>query len=227
MSFRHGRGIEPPAVGDPPSLPSIALFLPMTILRILLIALGLCAAARGTTVIPPSFDELVSSSELIFRGRVVAVVAQTVGEGKRQRIATRVTFAVERRLRGEIDETLVLEFLGGQVGEKSFVLSGWPTFTTGDRGVFFVENRLGRICPLVRLRHGRYRIEAGTASSPERVSRDDFTPLRTTADIVAPLAEARKSSHAALAGPAMTLAEFETHVAERSAAMPRPQSAIR
>lgn len=195
-------------------------------LRLIVLAsvflLALASTARATTVVPPTFDELVSTSELIFRGSVTAVESGWVGEGKQRRIVTRVSFAVERTLRGEAGATLTLEFLGGVVGDRALILAGWPTFAPGDRGVFFVENRTGRVCPLVRLRHGRYRVVADATSPAERIVRDDYTPLRAAADVVTPLGETTTPARAASPAPSLTLADFESQVTARSAALPHP-----
>ena len=50
------------------------------------------SSLRATTVIPPSFDELVSRAELIFQGSVTDVRSQWVGEGAQRHIVTYVTF---------------------------------------------------------------------------------------------------------------------------------------
>lgn len=208
--------------------------LPVKFIRIgiVLVGLGLLAVVRGTTVVPPSFDELVRDSELIFRGRVTAVKSDWSGEGKGRAPATWVTFAVERTLRGNAGETITLEFMGGEVGSKRLVLAGWPKFEVGDRGVFFVENREGRVCPLMRLRHGKYRIvsESENASAGvagvERVWRDDGAPLRVVAEVGAALGErAPAGVGGVVAG--MALGEFEAQIAARSAELPRKEEVVR
>lgn len=197
-------------------------------LRFLWPALLLWTVAHATTVVPPSFDELVRESELIFRGRVTAVKSDWAGEGKGRHLATWVTFTVERTLRGSAGETITLEFLGGETGMKRLRLAGWPEFAVGDRGVFFVEQRLGRVCPLLRLRHGKYRIEGGDGMV-ERVLRDDGTPLRAVADVTRPLGEAAMAERAManVATTALTLAEFETQVTARAAELPRTEAVAR
>lgn len=196
----------------------------MQIVRLVLVALCLTGAVRATSVIPPSFDELVGDAELIFRGEVTGVRSGWVGDGARRRIATWVTFAVEHALRGTAGATLTLEFLGGSVGEKALVLAGWPSFAVGERGVFFVENRQGRICPLVRLRHGRYRIVPDPGAPAGRVVRDDGSPLRSGADVAVPLADAPGRSDSAPPAASLSLAAFETAIAARSAVLPLRRS---
>ena len=55
-------------------------------LLLLFNALLVLISARATTVIPPSFDELVDQAEFIFQGTVTEVKAQWVGEGGQRHI---------------------------------------------------------------------------------------------------------------------------------------------
>jgi hypothetical protein len=52
-------------------------------------------SALATTVIPPSFDELVSRAELIFQGSVTDVRSEWTGEGAQRHIMSYVTLKVE------------------------------------------------------------------------------------------------------------------------------------
>ena len=58
-------------------------------------------AAQATTVVPPTFDELVGKAELIFQGSVTNVRSQWVGEGAQRHIASYITFAIEDAIKGE------------------------------------------------------------------------------------------------------------------------------
>ena len=64
-----------------------------------LFSLGFVATA--TTVIPPTFDELVSRAQTIFEGEVTGVQSQWIGEGSEHRIVTFVTFKVYDSLKGD------------------------------------------------------------------------------------------------------------------------------
>lgn len=197
----------------------------MLLLRFLLVLSGLLLTARATTVIPPSFDELVRDSELVFRGRVTAVQSVSRKAGARDYIATEVTFAVERTLRGTVGETLTLEFLGGNIGGRELRLAGWPRFEVGDRGIFFVEDRTGQVCPLMRLRHGRYRITGDSSPAgggTERVLRDDHSALRDVQEVTLPIVDTNTPRRVPPASETLSLQHFETLIAERSAALPRP-----
>ena len=193
-------------------------------LRFLLALAGFVLTARATTVIAPTFDELVGNSELIFRGHVTSVKSVWRQGGPRPVIATEVTFAVERTLRGNAGDTVTLEFLGGTIGDKELRLAGWPRFQVGERGLFFVEDRTGQVCPLMRLGHGRYRIVSDAASATERVLRDDGTALRDPLEVSLPINEADTRRRAAQVSEALTLTSFESQIIERSAAIVRPST---
>ena len=194
----------------------------MSILRVLIVMFSFVVSAQATSVIPPTFDELVRESELILRGRVTAVRSGWSEVGMKPRIATWVTIAVERTLRGEAGAAVTLEFMGGVVGETRLEVAGWPRFEVGDRGIFFVENRQARMCPLVRLRHGRYRIVNGGQAGADRVVRDDYSPVEPVTNVSAPLTERSEPGRAAT-GAGMSLMDFEVRVTMRSAALPADQ----
>ena len=61
----------------------------------LICTLAFAAAAGSTTVIPPSFDTLVSRAGTIFVGEVIGQRAIWVGTPHGRAIRTQVTFKVE------------------------------------------------------------------------------------------------------------------------------------
>jgi hypothetical protein len=160
-------------------------------------------SAMATTVRPPSFEELVDQSKVVFRGTVLRMESRWTGEGHKRRVATSVVFP-----------ELTLEFIGGAIGGYRVELAGQPRFSPGDRGVFFVENQNGKICPLLRLGHGRYRVERATGGV-ERVARDDGTPLRRLTGVADPL-HADTEPRQATAEGGLTLGEFEQAIVARA-----------
>lgn len=174
------------------------------------------AVCRASSVIPPSFDDLVQGSTLVFRGRVTDVHVGVSGEAGQRHTATFVKFAVERLLKGSAESPITLEFMGGEVAGRGLFIAGLPRFVPGERGIFFVENRGGRVCPIMRLRHGRYRIGVDAASGIEHVARDDGSPLNTVAQVSAALRhETRIQSDISSAG--MELGAFENAITSRVA----------
>ena len=94
-------------------------------LTFLTIALLAAPGLRATSVVPPSFPELVAEADGIYRGRVTSIQARRVPlpEGDGSVIKTFVTFAVERALKGAEQTQLTLEFLGGTVGDETITVS--------------------------------------------------------------------------------------------------------
>ena len=64
------------------------------------------SGSQATTVIPPTFDDLVTKAEIIFQGAVTDVKSQWIGEGAERRIVTFVTFKVDDSIKGAPGEQL-------------------------------------------------------------------------------------------------------------------------
>src|SRR5437660_9647393 len=73
----------------------------------------IACAALATTVIPPSFDDLVSQAEMIFQGTVTDVRSEWTGEGAQRHIMSYVTLKVEEAIKGNPGGGITLRMLGG------------------------------------------------------------------------------------------------------------------
>lgn len=127
---------------------------------LLLCATGLllhAGVALSTTVLPVSFDELVSKAELIFVGEVIDR-RSVYDTGPDRPIVTHVTFDVLRVLKGSAGLRTQLTFLGGRVGQDALVVAGMPRFEIGDRDMLFVSADRNAVSPLVGFWQGRFRI---------------------------------------------------------------------
>ncbi len=122
-----------------------------------LFCLGLVVSA--TTVIPPSFDELVSRAQVIFEGEVTGLHSQWIGEGAQHRIVTYVTFKVDDTLKGDAGATYSMRMLGGTVDGRTMEVTDAPRFQVGDHDILFVENNGSQFIPLVGIQHGRFRVQ--------------------------------------------------------------------
>lgn len=129
--------------------------LPLTLLCSLLMA----GVARSTTVIPPTFESLVSSASTIFVGQVMDVRAAWFATRDGRAIKTQVTFTVEDVWKGSVGAVTQLEFLGGTVGSTTMEVVGMPVFREGQRTVLFVSGGQRTASPLVGFYHGRMRVE--------------------------------------------------------------------
>src|SRR3954447_15486464 len=119
----------------------------------------IACAALATTVIPPSFDDLVSRAEMIIQGSVTDVRSEWTGEGAQRHIMSYVTVKVEDAIKGNPGATVTLQMLGGTVGAETMQVSDAPKFKVGDRDILFVENNGTQFIPLVGIMHGRFRVK--------------------------------------------------------------------
>ncbi len=136
------------------------------------------ATASATTVIPPTFDELVGRAEFIFEGTVKEVRAQWVGEGSQRHIMTYVTFDVAENVKGQAPSTYTLQMLGGTVDGTTMEVSDTPRFAPGDRDILFVENNGRQFVPLVGIMHGRFHITHDSRTGSESLADDHGDVLR-------------------------------------------------
>lgn len=124
----------------------------------LICTLVFAGVASSTTVIPPSFDAMVSGANTIFVGEVVNTQAIWISTPRGRAIKTLVDFRVEDVWKGSSGAVTRLEFLGGTIGEATMEVVGMPTFTLGQRAVLFVSPQR-TVSPLVGFMHGRLRVE--------------------------------------------------------------------
>ena len=139
-----------------------------------LVSFGLTSYA--TTVIPPSFDQLMARAQVIFEGEVTGLRSQWIGEGSQHRIVTYVTFKVDDALKGDPGTTYSMRMLGGTVDDRTMEVSDAPKFKVGDHDVLFIENNGSQFIPLVGLQHGRFRVEKD-ASGRQTLLTGDGLPL--------------------------------------------------
>ena len=147
----------------------------------LLCTLLMAGVARSTTVIPPTFESLVSSANTIFVGEVMNVQSAWASTRQGRAIKTYVTFRVEDVWKGSVGTTTQLEFLGGQIDGVKMEVVGMPTFHAGQRGVLFVSGERA-VSPLVGFWHGRLRIERDGAGV-DRVRTHDGRSLGNPAEV--------------------------------------------
>ena len=114
---------------------------------------------RATTVIPPTFEQLVKQAEFIFQGTVTDVHSMWDGEGAQRRIHTYVTLLVTEPMKGLLPSTYTIRLLGGTVGDETEEVADAPVFHVGDREILFVEHNLQQFVPLVGINYGRFHLQ--------------------------------------------------------------------
>ena len=148
----------------------------------LICTLLMAGVARSTTVIPPTFEALVSSANTIFVGEVMNVRSSWTATPNGRAIITLVTFKVEDTWKGAAGAVTQLEFLGGTIGGTTMEVVGMPTFHEGQRGVLFVSSQVRSASPLVGFWHGRMRIERDP-SGVDRIRTYDGRSLGSPAEV--------------------------------------------
>ena len=172
---------------------------------LLLTALMGASALHGTTVIPPTFEELVNRAQVIFQGVVTDVRSQWVGEGAQRSIVSYVTFKVEDAMKGNPGSTYTMRMLGGTVGDQTMEVTDSPKFKVGNRDVLFVENNGSQFVPLVGIMHGRFRVERERASGREVVTTNEGEPLSNVSQL-------GKNRQAPSAGATLSIDEFKAAI---------------
>src|SRR5262249_44150755 len=131
-----------------------------------------------TTVIPPTFTQLVQQADVIFQGTVTNVQSTWSGEGALRHIDTYVTFQVEDWIKGKANGPYTIRMLGGTVGNETMEVTDTPKFNVGDRDILFVEHNGQQFVPLVGIMHGRFRVESNQVNGRDFVTSGEGRPLR-------------------------------------------------
>jgi hypothetical protein len=136
------------------------------------------AGITATTVIPPTFDQLVKQAELIFQGTVTDARSVWEGEGGQRHIETYVTFKVDDNVKGDAGNSYTIRMLGGTVGDQTMEVSDAPKFKVGDRDILFVEHNYDQFVPLVGIDYGRFHIQHDDATGRDIVVNGEGEPVR-------------------------------------------------
>ena len=151
-----------------------------------LAAVAMMAAARPaspTTVVAPTFDELVLRAESVIVARVVATRSAWVDSRAGRSIVTDVTVSIGQTLKGPTYAERSFEFLGGTVGDDTLRISGMPEFHVGDRDVLFIREAGRPASPLVGFMYGRFRIIQDSRTGADMVRTHDGRPLASTNEV--------------------------------------------
>lgn len=132
----------------------------------------------GTTVIPPTFEQLVQQAELIFQGTVTDARSVWEGEGGQRHIETYVTFNVEDSVKGQPGTSYTIRMLGGTVGDETMEVTDTPKFKVGDREILFVEHNNEQFVPLVGISHGRFHVQRDEQTGRDFVLNNEGEAVR-------------------------------------------------
>lgn len=165
------------------------------------------ASVRATTVIPPTFDQLVSDAEFIFEGTVMDVRSQWAGAGAERHIMTHVTFQIEDAIKGAPGKNYTFQMLGGTVDGETMEVAEAPRFKVGDRDILFVEHNGTQFIPLVGIMHGRFRVQTDAGGR-------DMVATHNGA-FLADAAKLGQDEKAAITGPALSAGDFKSAIRQK------------
>jgi len=113
---------------------------------------------QATTIQKLTFEEMVKAAELIIDGEVDNITMVEINEAP----YTRVLLKVHDVLKGDDPgEFIELDFLGGNLAEKSVRVSGQDIPEEGEKGFYFIERPSSRqVNPLVGWSQGHFRIRS-------------------------------------------------------------------
>lgn len=142
---------------------------------------------RATSVIPPDFAQLVNESDYIVRAVVKSVTSEWRGSEGHRHILTLVELDVREVIKGTPPQPLVLEMLGGRVGQDAMTIAGAPKFKVGDEDILFVEGNGRNAIPLFAIMHGRYPIMKEAGTGRQYMARGNHEPMQDTAEVALPI----------------------------------------
>ena len=161
------------------------------------LGLAFCAAllvivpgtVLATTVNPPTFTQLVNESDYIVRAVVKSVTSEWRENQGPRHIFTFVELDVREVIAGNPPQPLILQMLGGKVGDEELTVSGAPKFQVGDEDVLFIQGNGRNISPLIGIMHVRYPVMKEKGTGREFITRSNQVPLQDTAEVALPMAE--------------------------------------
>ncbi len=178
---------------------------------LLLSALAFCLPTlHATTVIPPTFDQLVTEADTIFEGTVTGLRSEWTGEGADRHIVTYVTFKIEDTMKGALGAEYTIRMFGGTVDGRTVEVADAPRFKVGDRDILFVTNNGTQFIPLVGIMHGRFHVTPDETGKNEKIAKDNGA---TVADVT----KLGQDERAAVTGNAMSKAEFKAAIRQKLA----------
>ena len=165
---------------------------------------------RATTVIPPTFDQLVEEADAIFEGTVTGLHSEWTGEGADRHIVTYVSFKVEDAIKGALGSDYTMRMFGGTVDGHTMEVTDAPRFKVGDRDILFVTHNGTQFIPLVGIMHGRFHVQPDEKGANEKIAKDNGA---TVADV----AKLGQDEGAAVSGKPMSKADFKAAIRQKIA----------
>ncbi|MBI3885013.1 MAG: hypothetical protein HY302_04710 [Opitutae bacterium] len=189
-----------------------------SLLRLGALLLSGAASLFATTVIAPEFDDLVGKADYVVRATVKSVTSEWRVSGGQRHIFTKVELTVNEVITGTPPNPLVLDLLGGVVGDEELRVEGTPKFKVGEEDVLFVQANGRQFYPLVGIMHGKYPVERDAKTGREYIARSNGAPLYNEKEVVEPM-EAAVAGSAPAGQQPLSPAAFAAKIRETHAAL--------
>jgi hypothetical protein len=115
------------------------------------------AASLATAMVRLDLPTLTHTAQLIVRGHVTQMQSRWTGDGRQ--IVTDVELEVDESLKGEPARRLVIQQLGGQVGNIGQRVSGLASFERGEEVVVFLQAHGRGSFRVSGLAQGKFKVE--------------------------------------------------------------------
>ena len=174
---------------------------------------------RATTIIAPDFDQLVNTADYVVRATVKSVKSEwraNPDNPQKPYIATLVELEVHEVISGNPPSPLVLDLVGGRIGDKELMVDGAPRFETGQESILFVQGNGRQIVPLVGMRHGHYPVRRDKLTGDAQVMRSGGKFLYHEKEVALPDAAASAAPARDPKARPLTTAEFATRIRSTS-----------
>jgi len=172
----------------------------------------------ATMVDAPEIDSLISQADYIVRVVVRSATPEWREHAGRRYIGTKVVLEIREVVKGAPPAPLVLDLIGGRIGQEEMVIEGMPVFHAGDQHVLFVHSEQKNMFPLVALMHGVYPIIREGRTGEEFVFRSNGQPLQKAEDVSLSMTEPRAGRPPATLARPLTAAAFLRQIRERATA---------
>ena len=174
----------------------------------------------ATSVEPPAFTSLVSQADYVVRGVVTAIEPEWREAAGKPFIASKVTVEVREIIRGNPPSPLVLDMVGGKIGDVELSVDGAPKFNVGDEDILFIKDNRKTFSPLVAVMYGRFPILRDAKTGETFAVRSNGMPLYSEQDVAEPMTRLSAFKQRRTAAKPLTAAAFASKIRETSARNP-------
>ena len=130
--------------------------------KALILILLAASFSYATTVQRLGLEEMVKKAHTIVVGKVGS--SRVYWSADRKLILTNYTIQVDESIKGQAAGTVEVTTVGGKIGDLQLMVSGMPSFVTGENAVVFIETS-GAYQTVVGLGQGKFTVTNGEVAN--------------------------------------------------------------